>query len=78
MGAGPRCRCRCTIGRPSNRCRHLRGAPEFPRMNVPDWTNEAARRARIGQSALYIANAMDMPIADVRRIVRRASRAARA
>ena len=47
-------------------------------MNVPDWTNEAARRARIGQSALYIANAMDMPIADVRRIVRRASRAARA
>lgn len=46
-------------------------------MNVPDWTNEAARRARIGQSALYIANAMDVPAADVVRVVRPLNRRGR-
>lgn len=46
-------------------------------MNRPDWTNEATRRARIGQSARYIANAMNVPAADVARIVRPLNRRGR-
>lgn len=39
-------------------------------MNRPVWTNEVTRRARVGQSARYIAYVMDLPGADVARIVR--------
>ncbi len=39
-------------------------------MSRPKWINEATRRARVGQSALYIANIMGLPYATATRLVR--------
>lgn len=46
-------------------------------MNRPSWTNEATRRARLGQSALYIAYAMGITSAEATRIVRPLNRRGR-